>query len=119
VAFTPTGIGYWCFAAYYSGSTSYSSSSDLLSAECFHVTAAKPTIKSFSPASGKVGATVTIKGTALADATKVTIDGKTATVTSDTATQIKVKVPTGAKTGKIVVTTPGGKVTSKTKFKVT
>jgi len=119
VSFTPPSGGYWCFAAYYSGNSNYSSSNDLLSSECFDVTVPKPTITSFTPASGPVGKVVTLKGTNLAGATKVTLDGKKATVSSDTATQIKFKVPTGAKTGKIVVTTPGGSVTSKTKFKVT
>jgi hypothetical protein len=114
----PTATGYTCFGAVYSGDSNYLTSSDTLSTECFYV-AGKPTIKSFSPASGAVGATVTIKGTNLLFASSVTIDGKAATITSDTATQIKIKVATGDKTGKIVVKTPGGSVTSKTNFKVT
>jgi hypothetical protein len=78
-----------------------------------------PTITSFSPKSGPVGTVVTIKGTNLSGATKVTFNGKAATITSDTATKIKVKVPSGATTGKIQVTTPGGKVKSTSNFTVT
>jgi DNA-binding beta-propeller fold protein YncE len=78
-----------------------------------------PTITKFSPASGKVGTIVTIKGTNLSGATKATFDGVKATITSDTATKIKVKVPKGAKTGKIKVVDPDGTATSTTNFKVT
>jgi hypothetical protein len=41
------------------------------------------------------------------------------TITKDTATKLKVKVPSGAKTGKIKVATPGGKVKTATAFTVT
>jgi hypothetical protein len=78
-----------------------------------------PTITSFSPTSGPVGTVVTIKGTNLSGATKVTFNGIAATITSDTATKIKVKVPAGATTGKIQVTTPDGKVKSASNFTVT
>jgi hypothetical protein len=78
-----------------------------------------PTITSFSPKSGPVGKVVTIKGTNLTGATKVTFNGKAATITSDTATKIKVKVPASATTGKIQVTTPDGKVKSASNFTVT
>ena len=75
-----------------------------------------PTI-SHIPASGRVGATVTIKGTNLSGATKVTFGGKKATtIVSDTATRLKVKVPSGARSGKIKVVTPGGTVKSATSF---
>jgi hypothetical protein len=67
-----------------------------------------------------VGATITIKGTNLSGATKVTFGGKKATtIVSDTATKLKVKVPSGARSGKIKVVTPGGTVTSATSFRVT
>ncbi len=80
---------------------------------------APPAITSFSPTSGPVGTVVTIKGTNLSGATAVTLDGKPATIKKDAATKIKVKVPVGAKTGYIQVTTTGGTATSTTKFKVT
>ncbi|MFZ0667615.1 MAG: hypothetical protein WAM97_17835 [Acidimicrobiales bacterium] len=115
--FTPTAVGYWCFAAVYSSSTNYSSSSDTSTSECFDVIGA--TITSFTPASGPVGTVVTIKGTDLGGATKVTIDGVKATISSNTATKIKVTVAAGTHTGYIKVVTPDGNATSATEFKVT
>ena len=41
------------------------------------------------------------------------------TITKDTTTKIKVKVPYGATTGKIKVVTPDGKVKTATAFTVT
>ena len=78
-----------------------------------------PAITSFSPASGRVGATVTIRGANLARASKVTFDGVRATITSDTGSRITVKVPKRAKTGRVHVTTAGGSVASATVFTVT
>jgi hypothetical protein len=49
----------------------------------------------------------------------VTFNGKAATITSDTPSEIKVRVPTGAKTGYVQVTAAHGKATSATRFKVT
>jgi hypothetical protein len=111
-------VGYYCFGAYYSGSSDYTASSDTSVTECFEVVS-PPTITSFSPASGAAGITVTIKGTNLAGATNVTFNGKAGTITSDSATKIKVTVPVGSSTGKIKVTTPGGNVKSATNFTVT
>ncbi len=79
-----------------------------------------PAILSFSPGSGPVGTPVTITGTSFTGAKKVTFGGVKATVFSvDSDTQITATVPTGAKTGKIQVTTPGGTATSATDFTVT
>jgi hypothetical protein len=78
-----------------------------------------PAITSFSPASGPVGTTVTITGTSLTGATALTFHGTAATILTDTATQITAKVPTGATTGTIAVTTAGGTGTSATSFTVT
>jgi hypothetical protein len=66
-----------------------------------------------------VGTTVTITGTNLTGATSVKFNGVSATITSNTATQIVTKVPTGATTGPITVTTPSGTATSATNFTVT
>jgi hypothetical protein len=80
----------------------------------------EPTIISFTPPSGPVGTWVTITGTAFTGTTKVTFGGVAATTfTVNSATQITATVPTGAKTGKIGVTTNGVTVTSKTNFTVT
>ena len=37
VSFTPSSAGYWCFAGYYSGDSSYLASSDTTTTECFDV----------------------------------------------------------------------------------
>jgi uncharacterized repeat protein (TIGR03803 family) len=87
----------------------------LTSSQSFRVT---PTMKTFSPESGAVGALVTITGTGLEQTTKVTFDGKTASFTVVSDTEVTATVPTGAKTGKIIVTTKGGSVTSASNFTV-
>ena len=81
-------------------------------------TPALPTISSFSPASGAVGAALTITGTNFTGATSVVVAGKAATFTITSATQIATRVPAGAVTGRITVTTPGGTATSTTNFTV-
>jgi uncharacterized repeat protein (TIGR03803 family) len=93
------------------------SGTKLTSSQTFKVL---PTISGFTPTSGPVGTAVTITGTGLMQTTKVTFGGvavTTFTVNSDT--QVTADVPAGAKTGKIGITTKGGKVTSKTSFTVT
>jgi len=77
-----------------------------------------PTYKSFTPPSGPVGTVVTFNGTGLTQTTKVTIDGISASFTMVSDSEITATVPTGAATGKIVVTTKGGSVTSSTSFTV-
>lgn len=78
-----------------------------------------PVVLSFSPASGPVGATVVITGNSLTGATKVTFGGVKALIFSvDSYTQITATVPTGAKTGKIQVTTLGGTASSPATFTV-
>ena len=77
-----------------------------------------PTITSI-PSSGSVGTPVAIEGTGLTQTTKVAFGGVKATsVTVNSDTQVTADVPTGAKTGKIAVTTQGGSTTSKTTFTV-
>jgi uncharacterized protein (TIGR03437 family) len=62
---------------------------------------------------------VTITGSALTETTAVAFDGIAATkFTVNSDTQVTADVPTGAKTGKITVTTPAGSASSKTSFKV-
>ena len=91
-------------------------SNTLTSSQPFKVT---PTIKTFAPPQGPVGTAVVISGSGLTQTTKVTFGGVAATVfTVNSDAQITATVPTGAKTGKIAVTTKGGSVTTKTKFTV-
>jgi hypothetical protein len=79
---------------------------------------ASPTITSFTPTFGPVGTSVTITGTNLTGATSVKFNGTTATITSNSATQIVTTVPAGATTGPISVTTANGTADSATNFTV-
>ena len=78
----------------------------------------RPTLKTFLPPSGPVSTTVTITGTGLKQATKVTFNGTSASFTVISDTQIKAMVPAGATTGKILVVTKGGATSSTTSFTV-
>jgi uncharacterized repeat protein (TIGR03803 family) len=78
-----------------------------------------PTITGFTPSSGTVGTPVTVTGTGLTQGTKLTFgDVKVTSFTVNNDTQVTADVPTGAKTGKVAVTTNGGSATSKTSFTV-
>jgi hypothetical protein len=80
---------------------------------------AAPTITSFTPTSGPIGASVTITGTKFCGTTAVKFNTTTATaVTVNSATSITATVPTGATTGKISVTNTIGTATSATDFVV-
>jgi uncharacterized repeat protein (TIGR03803 family) len=71
-------------------------------------------------ANGKVGQKAQILGQGLTGTTSVTFNGLAATsfkVMSDT--YMTAVVPTGATTGPVVVTTPGGKLNSNVSFRVT
>jgi alpha-tubulin suppressor-like RCC1 family protein len=79
----------------------------------------KPKITSFNPTSGNAGTTeVTIKGTHLGHATRVTFNGTTASVILDHAAKIETTVPDGSTTGYIRVTTRKGTATSPSIFTV-
>lgn len=83
-----------------------------------------PRLTSFSPATGPVATTVTLTGTNFTGVSSVTFAGPAATlitapVTSVSATQMTVLVPTNAVTGVITVTTPGGVIAGPGNFTVT
>ncbi|MFZ1156645.1 MAG: choice-of-anchor tandem repeat GloVer-containing protein [Candidatus Sulfotelmatobacter sp.] len=93
------------------------SSGTLLSKQIFKVT---PKVISVTPTSGKVGDPVVIAGTGLIQAIAIAVGGVRVTAfTVNSDAQVTFAVPTGAKTGKVVLTTPGGKATSKSVFTVT
>ena len=76
---------------------------------------AKPSVTALSPAKGPLGGgiTVTITGTALASAESVKFGATAATITEDTATQIKVTAPScSAGALHVTVTTVGGTSTT-------
>jgi len=81
------------------------------SAKPFH---SAPSITSFAPNPVARGGTITITGSGLGVAKKVTIGGKKAAISSESATQILVTVPTKAVVGLIVVTSKYGTATSAT-----
>jgi uncharacterized repeat protein (TIGR03803 family) len=70
------------------------------------------------PHSGQVGQVIEILGTDLTGATSVTFNGTPATFTVNARTEITATVPTGATTGRIQVTTPGGTLPSAGQFVV-
>ena len=79
-----------------------------------------PKIISFSPTSGKVGDPIVLTGSGLIQTQKITVGGVAVTsyvVNSDS--QVTFTVPNGAKSGKVVVTTPGGTTSSTASFTVT
>jgi uncharacterized repeat protein (TIGR03803 family) len=79
-----------------------------------------PTITGIAPGSGPVGSQVSITGAALLGASVVKFGGVKATsFTVNSGTSITATVPTGALTGKVLVTTAGGTASSKTVFTVT
>jgi len=78
----------------------------------------RPTLKTFSPPSGPVSTPVTITGTGLKQATKVTFNGTVASFTVKSDTQITATVPAAATTGKIAVITKGGSIASAISFTV-
>jgi predicted outer membrane repeat protein len=78
-----------------------------------------PAITSFAPASGAPGITVTITGANFNGATQVKFNGVSATFSVGSAAQIIATVPSGATTGPISVSTPGGTANSSANFTIT
>jgi uncharacterized repeat protein (TIGR03803 family) len=79
-------------------------SGNLNSIQQFKVT---PTVSSISPTSRPIGTVVTINGTGLTRASKVAFGSvKATTFTVNSDSQVTATVPTGAKNGKIAITTP-------------
>ncbi len=90
-------------------------SGNLVTPQKFKVT---PSIKKFSPTSGTVGTSVVITGMSLSQTSAVKFGTVAATFTVNSDTQVTATVPTGAVTGKISITTPGGTAMSTTNFTV-
>jgi uncharacterized repeat protein (TIGR03803 family) len=70
------------------------------------------------PTSGKTGTNVIILGNNLTGATAVTFNGTAATFKVVSDTEITTTVPSGATTGKIIVTTPSKTLTTNATFRV-
>ena len=90
------------------------------SAGSFTVGTAPPAINSFTPTSGPVGTSVDIMGANFAGATSVKFNGTPdPSFVVNSPSDITAHVPTGATTGSISVTTPGGITSSAGAFTVT
>ena len=76
------------------------------------------TIVSFTPTSGPTESIVTITGTGFTGSSTVDFNGTSATILSQTATELVVEVPSGATTGVITVTESGCPVNSSSNFTV-
>jgi len=84
----------------------------------FKVSMGIPPFLMIQPTSGPVGTPVTILGTNLGGATKVTFNGTPATFTVLSGSEIQTSVPSGASTGVVQVAIPGSTVISNTDFQV-
>ena len=82
------------------------------------VAAGVPCIAGVTPATGGVGAAVTISGVNLSGASSVAFHGTLGTILSNSASKITTTVPAGATSGSIVVTVGALTTTSPTIFKV-
>jgi len=79
----------------------------------------KPIVQMFVIQYGKIGATIPILGQGFTGATKVSFNGTSANFTVVSDTYLTAKVPTGATTGTVSVTTPKGVLNTLAAFKVT
>ena len=75
-------------------------------------------IESFEPASGAIGATVTIRGANFIEVSRVDFNGAEASFEVISATEIRAIVPAGARSGVISVTTPVDRGVSTGRFTV-
>jgi glucose/arabinose dehydrogenase len=75
-------------------------------------------VTGFSPTSGSVGATVYVTGTGFTGASRVTFNGTPASFTPLGSSFISARVPAGATSGPIAVTTPAGTARSAASFLV-
>ncbi len=69
---------------------------------------ATPTIKAFAPGQGRIGDEITLTGAKFTGATEVAFNGKPATFTFVSDSELKTVVPAGTTPGFITVTTPVG-----------
>ena len=76
-------------------------------------------VSSLSPASGTIGAEVTITGSGFAGATGVTFNGAAGVFTVVSASKLTAAVPAGASTGPVAVPGPGGTSSATKTFTVT
>ena len=79
----------------------------------------QPAITGLSVKAAAIGTVLTITGTDLIHTKAVTFNGVTATLfTTPNSRMVRVTIPTGATTGFVAITTPGGTASSPTEFTV-
>ena len=106
--FAPNALGYWCWAAVYSGDANYASSSDTGTDGCFDVTPATPTLRTV-PANPTItlgeadNDTATVTGNSVAGSPTGTVSfyqcGPTTVATACTSTADEVGVPVNLTAG--------------------
>lgn len=79
---------------------------------------APPALDSVFPTSGKVGSAVTLKGRNFTGLTNLSFGELTVLPVSVASTEVKLVIPSGAKTARWIVQTRGGSVTSAAPFQV-
>ena len=99
------------------GTFTYGSTEDY-TIEVINACIPSQTIVSFTPTSGPTESIVTITGTGFTGSSTVDFNGTSATILSQTATELVVEVPSGATTGVITVTESGCPVNSSSNFTV-
>jgi len=118
--------GFDCFAPVvqrtdgnFYGTTWAGGGTSLISGTAYNLSVGLGAFVKTQTASGKVGARVTILGTALTGATSVTFNGTQAAFTvNSTGTAISTTVPASATTGEVQVVTPSGTLASSMQFRV-
>ena len=98
------------------GTTTYGGTNDLGTVYSLDV-GLKPFIRTL-PGEAAVGETIKILGTNLTGASAVSFNGIPTAPTTVTGTYLTVKVPIGATTGSVTVTTPSGLLNSDVPFRV-
>ena len=88
--------------------TAYSFNGSAPAAHTASTLSTKPVYKSISATSVTPGGSVTVKGSNLLGATAVDINGCNANILSDTATSVKIQLPSNLVSGTLTIYTPSG-----------
>ena len=89
-----------------------------LAAGAAYILATVPRVTGVAPDAGPAGTTVTVTGDGLEDATAVAFGGIPAVFTADSGAQVTARVPAGAVSGPVTVTTVGGTAAAAEDFTV-
>jgi Bacterial Ig-like domain (group 3) len=109
-------LGTHAVVASYMGDATYPAADSVLLEQV--VQPLPPTIRMFTPDAGTVHQKVSVLGSNLSSLSSVAFDGTPARVLTDTTAEVTVRVPPGAHSGVIQITTAGGTATSTKRFRV-